>query len=81
MKTPQSKALGAFVVARIAERKTSIPRVAKKTGLALSVVQRVCSGESDPQLSTIKKLCGALHFRLVIHPGLPPQCPGRLVLQ
>ena len=76
-KTLQKK-LGTFLRVRIAEVKMTIPQVAKKSGLPLSVVQNVVAGRTDCRLSTLKKLCTTLTFKLVIWPQ-NPNCHLRLL--
>ncbi len=66
------RSLGRFIVARRKEQKMTRAALIRRSGLALSVIQGIEKGVSNPTFSTLKKLTTALDFELRIHPGASP---------
>jgi len=67
-----AKKLGQFIIAARKQRNMTRAELIRRTGLALSVTQRIEQGNANPTLGTLKKLTTALGFRLCIHPDGPP---------
>lgn len=62
---------GRFIVTRRKELKIPRAELIRRSGLALSVIQKIEQGHANPTFVTLKKLTSTLNFQLRIHPGTP----------
>jgi plasmid maintenance system antidote protein VapI len=66
---PDRDSLAGMIAARVSELNLTAYRVAKMSGVDVSVIQRLIDGDRSPTLETADRICKALDLVLMIRPG------------